>query len=88
VRAYTPQYFVIRFHNLDEKTADVIMDPTWLKDYHWNERSLTTNQDKKEMLERRKAWNGMEYSREPKLDYKEGKITLRPLEIRTFVVWH
>jgi hypothetical protein len=40
------------------------------------------------MLERRKAWNGMEYSREPKLDYKEGKITLRPLEIRTFVVWH
>eukprot|EP01016_Furgasonia_blochmanni_P032995 TRINITY_DN3415_c0_g1_i6.p1 TRINITY_DN3415_c0_g1~~TRINITY_DN3415_c0_g1_i6.p1 ORF type:complete len:779 (+),score=127.44 TRINITY_DN3415_c0_g1_i6:782-3118(+) len=88
IRPYDEKVFVVRFQNMgDKKTEEVIVDDKWTH-MNWDERSLTTNQQKKIMHAKRMRWNDMQAPPQENKDYKDGNIRLRPQEIRTFVVWN
>jgi len=85
--------FLLRFQNMDETTSQdvstqVFSNPNYPK-ANIVETSLTANQAKTDMINKRFNWNGLKLN-DPsfaKNDYlTSDHFTLRPLEIRTFVV--
>eukprot|EP01016_Furgasonia_blochmanni_P040297 TRINITY_DN5123_c0_g1_i6.p1 TRINITY_DN5123_c0_g1~~TRINITY_DN5123_c0_g1_i6.p1 ORF type:complete len:281 (+),score=95.72 TRINITY_DN5123_c0_g1_i6:916-1758(+) len=86
VEAWGPNTFLIRLQNLaDEKDQVVELSPEW-KNLKWQEKSLTANQDKSDLIQKRLVWNNQPAQIDLNEDYKAGTIALRPQEIRTFIV--
>jgi catechol 2,3-dioxygenase-like lactoylglutathione lyase family enzyme len=85
--------FLLRFQNMDETTSQDVSTQVFSNSNYAKsvvtEMSLTANQAKTEMISKRFNWNGLKLN-DPsiaKTDYlTSDHFTLRPLEIRTFIV--
>jgi len=85
--------FLLRFQNMDETTSQDVSTQVFSNSNYAKstvtEMSLTANQSKRDMIAKRFNWNGLKLN-DPsfaKTDYlTSDHFTLRPLEIRTFVV--
>jgi hypothetical protein len=90
LRPMTKDTLLLRLQNMDEKKSSVVELSGVLGRYKSvEELSLSANQKKQDMLQNKMNWNGMKLN-DPSLlntDFKDdGKVSLRPLEIRTFEV--
>eukprot|EP01016_Furgasonia_blochmanni_P055610 TRINITY_DN933_c0_g2_i14.p1 TRINITY_DN933_c0_g2~~TRINITY_DN933_c0_g2_i14.p1 ORF type:complete len:629 (+),score=158.48 TRINITY_DN933_c0_g2_i14:164-2050(+) len=78
--------FLVRLHNMaDSETQTVQLNQKW-KSLKWEEKSLTANMDKAEVFKKRLNWNNEKFTAQLNEDYKDGHISLRAQEIRTFLV--
>jgi len=92
-KALSTTKFLFRFHNLDEtQTRNVstsIFQSSSRGTGKVTEMSLTANQPKADMIKNRMNWNGLKLN-DPSFintDYlNSDSFSLRPLEIRTFIV--
>jgi len=92
-RPLGPTKFVLRFQNMNEKaiqsvSTKVFTNPNYPKGTV-TEMSLTYNQPKGDMIRKRLNWNGLKLN-DPSFIHTDylysDNFSLRPLEIRTFVV--
>jgi len=92
-RPITSTKFLFRFQNMDETDTKYVDTAVFTSPNYGQgsvvEMSLTANQPKTEMINKRFNWNGLELNNPDfaKTDYlTSNQFMLRPLEIRTFMV--